>query len=260
MPSNAIRIWGLQGIPEVLPGTHLANEILTALASAGVAATVRDEHLQEPDPLIFVVAQKVVSKSEGCMVRLNDIVPSTNAQAWASAYHKDPRMVEVVLQQARRVVKMDRGIIIAETYHGFVCANAGVDASNAPGGMVVLLPTDPDRSADGLRRELEMGLRKHLAVIISDTFGRPWRVGLTNVALGISGLSPFIDYRGRVDSYGRLLQATVLAVADELAGAAELVMGKTAGIPVAVIEGFRYTPTDGSGRELIRPAEEDLFR
>lgn len=164
------------------------------------------------------------------------------------------------MQQARRIVRMDRGVLIVETHQGYICANGGVDASNAPSGTVVLLPQDPDGSAERLRQELTREAGRHVAVIISDTFGRPWRMGLTNVALGVSGLSPFIDYRGQVDSGGRLLQATVLAVADELAGAAELVMGKTAGIPAVIIEGFRYAPADGSGRELIRPAEEDLFR
>jgi coenzyme F420-0:L-glutamate ligase / coenzyme F420-1:gamma-L-glutamate ligase len=260
MPSDSIRIWGLQGIPEIMPGTDLLEAILTALQPSGIPALSPDERSMPAPPLIFVVAQKVVSKSEGCLVRLADITPSADARAWASTYHKDPRMVEVVLQQSRRIVRMDRGIIIAETHHGFICANAGVDASNAPNGTVVLLPRDPDQSAERLRQRLERGLGRPVAVIISDTFGRPWRMGLTNIALGISGLSPFIDYRGRVDSYGRSLQATMLAVADELAGAAELVMGKTAGIPAAVIEGFRTTCVEGSGRELIRPAEEDLFR
>ena len=252
----AIRIWGLQGIPEILPGTNLADTILTALQSVRLPKEFSDP----ADPLVFVVAQKVVSKSEGCLVRLADIVPSAQAQTWAATYHKDPHMVEVVLRQARRIVKMDRGIIIAETHHGYICANAGVDASNAPKGTVVLLPPDPDQSAARLRRAFEPALGRNVAVIVSDTFGRPWRTGLTNVALGVAGLSPVIDYRGQADSYGRPLHATVLAVADELAGAAELVMGKTTGIPVVVIEGFSYAPAAGSGRELIRPAEEDLFR
>jgi len=169
-------------------------------------------------------------------------------------------MVEVVLQQARRVVRMERGILIVETHHGYVCANGGVDASNVPCGTVVLLPLDPDRSAGRLRRKVQRGLRRPVAVIISDTFGRPWRLGITNVALGVAGLSPFLDYRGQVDSYGRSLQATVIAVADELAGAAELVMGKTSGIPAAVIEGFIYPSAEGAGKDLIRPAGEDLFR
>lgn len=256
MPSKAICIWGLQGIPEILPGANLAQMILTALRSGWPYKDFPDQ----ADPLVLVVAQKVVSKSEGCLVRLADIVPSAQARAWAAAYHKDPHMVEVVLQQARRIVRMDRGIIIAETHHGYICANAGVDASNAPSGTVVLLPLDPDQSAERLRQEFEAVLGRNVAVIVSDTFGRPWRTGLTNVALGVAGLFPLIDYRGQVDSYGRSLRATVIAVADELAGAAELVMGKTTGIPAAVIEGFIYSPAFGSGRELIRPAEEDLFR
>jgi coenzyme F420-0:L-glutamate ligase/coenzyme F420-1:gamma-L-glutamate ligase len=256
MLSNAIRIWGLQGIPEILPGTDLAETILSALKSSHLFADADPGR----DPLVIVIAQKVVSKSEGCIVRLSDINPSATAQAWAATYHKDPRMIEVVLREARRIVRMDRGIIIAETRHGYVCANAGVDASNAPNGTLVLLPPNPDLSARRLRHDLETSLHRHVAVIVSDTFGRPWRAGLTNVALGVAGLSPFIDYRGQTDSYGRPLHATLLAVADELAGAAELVMGKTSGIPAAVIEDFRFDPAEGTGSELIRAAEEDLFR
>jgi len=206
------------------------------------------------------VAQKVVSKSEGRLVHLDRVIPSVQARKWARKYQKDPRIVEVVLQQASRVVRMERGIIIVETHHGYVCANGGVDASNAPCGTVVLLPQDPDRSARRLRRRLARGLHRPVAVVISDSFGRPWRLGITNVALGVAGLSPFIDCRGQVDSYGRLLQATLIAVADELAAAAELVMGKTAGIPVAVIEGFVGLSAAGTGKDLIRPEKEDLFR
>ncbi len=256
MPSKAIRIWGLHGIPEIMPGTNLAETLLAALKSDQVP----EDFPATADPLILVIAQKVVSKSEGCLVRLADVVPSAPARAWAATYHKNPHMVEVVLQQARRIVRMDRGIIIAETHHGYICANAGVDASNAPHGTVVLLPPNPDQSAARLRQAFEPALARKVAVIISDTFGRPWRTGLTNVALGVAGLCPVIDYRGQVDSYGRPLRATVLAVADELAGAAELVMGKTTGIPAVVIEGFPYLPATGGSRGLIRPAEEDLFR
>jgi coenzyme F420-0:L-glutamate ligase/coenzyme F420-1:gamma-L-glutamate ligase len=257
MDEPGIRVRGLSGIPEIPPGTDLVPLILTALRSAGIEAAAIDA---PPDPIILVIAQKVVSKSENALVRLNGIVPSPAAKTWASTYRKDARIIEIVLQEARRVVRMDRGVIVAETRHGFVCANAGVDASNAPPGTVVLLPQDPDGSAGRIRRDIERAIRRKIAVIISDTFGRPWRRGLTNVAIGVSGLSPFIDYRGQADSCGRPLSATILAVADELAAAAELVMGKTSAIPVAVIEGFRYTTAEGSGRELIRPAEEDLFR
>jgi coenzyme F420-0:L-glutamate ligase / coenzyme F420-1:gamma-L-glutamate ligase len=256
MLSNAIRIRGLQGIPEILPGTDLAETILSACKSIRLLA----DETSASDPLAFVIAQKVVSKAEGCIVRLADILPSPLAQAWAATYHRDPRAVEVVLREARRIVRMDRGVIIAETRHGYVCANAGVDASNAPHDTVILLPANPDLSARRLRHALESSLHRHVAVIISDTFGRPWRTGLTNVALGVAGLSPFVDYRGQKDSFGRPLHATLLAVADELAGAAELVMGKTSGIPAAVIEGFLFNPVEGSGSQLIRDAEDDLFR
>lgn len=210
--------------------------------------------------LILVVAQKVVSKAEGRIMKLDSVTPSTQAEQWAEELNKDPRMVEVILRETRRVVRMDRGILIAETHQGYVCANAGVDASNAPAGSVVLLPEDPDRSAAGLRMRLEKSWGLPLSVIISDTFGRPWRRGLTNVALGISGVSAVIDYRGQRDQHGRTLQATVLAVADELAAAAELVMGKNLGIPAATVQGYRPGAEPGTGRDLLRPAEEDLFR
>lgn len=256
MGCEAIRIYGVEGIPEILPGMVLENIIVAAMRNQRTFGEV----IASADPLILVVAQKVVSKSEGCIVPLEEVVPSPRARAWAAAHHKDARIIEVVLQQARRIVRMDRGVIIAETAHGFVCANAGVDASNAPHGTVILLPPDPDRSAARLRSAFEKAFDRPVGVIVSDTFGRPWRNGLTNVALGISGLSPFIDYRGQVDSYGRELHATVLAAADELAGAAELVMGKISGVPAAVIRGFRFMPAAGKGAQLLRSPEADLFR
>jgi coenzyme F420-0:L-glutamate ligase/coenzyme F420-1:gamma-L-glutamate ligase len=249
MLSEGIRIWGLEGIPEIKPGDDLCRSIVSSLGEYRVERGI-----------LFVVAQKVISKAEGRIVQLDSVVPSTTALEWAAKYNKDARMVEVVFREARRIVRMDRGVLIVETHHGFVCANAGVDVSNAPKGTVILLPADPDLSAAKLRAELEQALKAQIAVIISDTFGRPWRQGLTNIALGAAGFSPVIDYRGQLDSYGRSLQSTVLAVADELAAAAELVMGKTLGIPVAVVEGFQFTPASGSARELIRPPEEDLFR
>jgi coenzyme F420-0:L-glutamate ligase/coenzyme F420-1:gamma-L-glutamate ligase len=257
-PRAPISIEPIECIPEIHPGDNLSASIVRALAARPVPA-FRNEPAGNRGCPVFVVAQKIVSKSEGRIVRLADVSPSAQALAWAGELHKDPRMVEVILRESRRVVRMERGILIVETRQGFVCANGGVDASNAPQGTVVLLPMDPDESARRLRAELSASLGMPLAVIISDTFGRPWRQGLTNVALGVAGLAPFIDYRGQVDSCGRRLQATLLAVADELAAAAELVMGKTAGIPVAVIQGFQ-SPGDGSGRDLIRPPQEDLFR
>lgn len=256
MRPREIRIRGLEGIPEVKPGDNLCEQIWAALQMDAPEGTTPQAH----QGTIFVIAQKVVSKAEGRLVRLDTVAPSLKALRWASQYHKNPEMVEVILQEAKRIVRMDRGVIIVETHHGFICANGGVDASNAPEGTVVLLPKDPDRSAAQICEELKKRLHAQVAVIVSDTFGRPWRQGLTNVALGVAGLSPLVDYRGKVDFYGRRLHATILAAADELAAAAELVMGKTLGIPVALIEGWQFEPALGSARDLIRPPEEDLFR
>lgn len=253
MPSE-MRVIGLPGLPEVVPGDDLTALITDAVRRADLSITPGD---------VFVVTQKIVSKAEGRLVRLDEVTPSPLARRWGAKYGKEPRLIEVVLSEAVRVVRMDRGVLIAETPHGFVCANAGVDASNLAEGMVALLPADPDASARRLCAGLRQAFNAPLAIIISDTFGRPWRDGLVNVALGAAGLRPFIDYRGDTDTQGHRLQATLVAVADELASAAELVMAKTAGVPVAVIKfsgGAGYQAGDGSGRELIRPAEQDLFR
>jgi coenzyme F420-0:L-glutamate ligase/coenzyme F420-1:gamma-L-glutamate ligase len=210
---------------------------------------------------ILVFTQKVVSKAEGRLVRLDAIKPSPLAEGFAREAGKDPRSVEVVLSEARRIVKMDRGILIAETQHGLVCAQAGVDASNIPDPeTVALLPTDPDRSAAKLRRTIKKRTGKAPAVIISDTFGRPWREGLTNVAIGLAGMSSFVDYRGKKDPHGRPLTATLIAAADELAGAAELVMGKLDRVPVALIRGYRLPIGRGKAKDMVRPATRDLFR
>ncbi len=259
MSPDSLRIRGLRGMPEIHPGDNLCALICAALEQCSAAAPESAAMALAPST-IFVVAQKIVSKAEGRFVLLETIEPSARAREWATRYDKDPRFVEVVLREAKRIVRMERGVLIAETRHGFVCANAGVDSSNAPKGTVILLPEDPDLSARRLQQQLEDRLGVPLGVVISDTFGRPWRQGLTNVALGVAGFSPLIDYRGRQDCFGRTLQATVLAVADELSGAAELVMGKTLGIPVALIEGLHHSPAAGGGRQLIRPPDEDLFR
>jgi len=238
-------------LKEVAPGDSLGELIVEALAAAGVRAADGD---------IFVVTQKIVSKAEGRVVRLDSIEPSATAQAWAAAHHKDARVLEVILRESRRIVRMGHGVLIAETRHGFVCANAGVDASNTVAGTVTLLPEDPDRSAQRLQAHLETALGVRLAVILSDTFGRPWREGVVNVAVGVAGLAPLLDYRGQPDTQGRPMQVTVVAVADELAAAAELVMGKTRKVPVAIVRGYDYQTAAGSGRELLRPPERDLFR
>ena len=246
-----IELIGIPGIPEVAEGDDVAVIIAAALGRAGMAIMDGD---------VIVIAQKVVSKAEGQTVDLDSIQPSARAQEWADAFAKDARVVEIVLRESKRIVRMERGVLISETEHGFVCANAGVDASNVASGSVTLLPKDPDASARRLRVELENALKVRLAVIVCDTFGRPWREGLVNVALGVSGIAPLIDYRGQKDSHGNDLKVTVIAIADELASAAELVMKKSAGIPVVIIRGFSYDPREGTGLELIRATDLDLFR
>ena len=251
MKSIELRIIGVPGMPEVEAGDSLPSLIVTSVRAAGIQVVAGD---------VFVVAQKVVSKAEGCTVQLADVEPGELAREWAARYDKDARMVEVVLNESQRIVRMERGVLIAETRHGFVCANAGVDASNVAPDVVTLLPADADQSARYIQSTLEREFHARVAVIVSDTFGRPWREGITNVAIGVAGLAPLIDYRGQPDSHGRPLKVTVIAIADELASAAELVMRKTAGVPVVIIRGFDYTAREASARELIRPPETDLFR
>jgi coenzyme F420-0:L-glutamate ligase / coenzyme F420-1:gamma-L-glutamate ligase len=246
-----LQIFAVPGIPEVTPGADLAALLCDAFPSSGV-------HLDEGD--IVVIAQKVVSKSEGAVVALSSVVPSSTASEWAALHGKDPAATEVVLRESRRIVRMERGIIIAETHHGFVCANAGVDASNVPRGSVSLLPRDPDTSAARIRDGLSARCGVRVGVIVSDTFGRPWREGTVNVALGVAGLLPLVDWRGRTDQYGRVLQTTVVAIADEIASAAELVMTKTARVPAAIVRGAGEWLGEGSAATLIRPEAADLFR
>jgi coenzyme F420-0:L-glutamate ligase / coenzyme F420-1:gamma-L-glutamate ligase len=246
-----IEIFGLRGLPEIEPGAALGLLIASAVERNQLRVAARD---------VFIVAHKVVSKAEGRLVALDSVQPRAQAIAWAEKYEKDARTVELVFREARRIVKMERGVIVAETHHGFVCANAGVDLSNVPPGTAALLPLDPDVSARQLQVELSAKFGVALAVIVSDTFGRPWRRGLVNVALGVAGMAGLADYRGRADGNGRRLQATVMARADELAAGAELVMGKSERVPVAILRGLAYEQGDGTGRALLRDAKEDLFR
>ena len=251
-PPPELRIFGVTGIPEVHPGDDLAALIVDAAVGQGTP-------LAEGD--VLVVTQKVVSKAEGALVDLGDVEPSALARSFARQWDRDPRHVEVVLRESRRIVRMERGIIIAETMHGLVCANAGVDSSNVPGDdRVCLLPRDPDASARRIREAIRERTGVTVAVLVSDTFGRPWREGTTNVAIGVAGMRPLRDYRGEHDPHGYLLRVSVAAWADELAGATDLVQGKTAGVPVAVIRGLDYeTGPDGSA-SLLRAPEKDLFR
>ena len=217
--------------------------------------------LRFQDGDILVVKHKVVSKAEGAVVALDEIRPSAAARVWARRYGLDARVSELAARESRRIVRRKRGVLITETRHGFVCANSGVDVSNVDGGRhAVLLPENPDRSAASLRRDLKKQLGVEIAAIISDSFGRPWREGLTEVAIGVAGMRPLIDYRGRRDPHGYPLHATVDAVADELACAAGLVCGKLAGTPACIIRGYAYRRGSGGARALIRHAKNDLFR
>ncbi len=238
-------------LPEIREGNDLARLIVEAARNARIVFHNGD---------IVVVAQKVVSKAEGRLVRLSRIEPSPQASQLAAKGRRDPRLIEIILRESRRIVR-EHPVLIVETHHGFVCANAGVDHSNVPGEEVVtLLPRDPDRSARWIAAEIRKLTKKRIAVIISDTFGRPWRLGLTNVAIGAAGVPVLRDLRGMRDRHSKPLQATILAVADELAAAAGLVMGKSEGIPVVVVRGYRYRPANELATSIIRPANEDLFR
>jgi coenzyme F420-0:L-glutamate ligase/coenzyme F420-1:gamma-L-glutamate ligase len=246
-----LRLFPIPGIPEIRPG----NDLVQRVTGAARRAAIQFEHGD-----ILVIAQKIVSKAEGALVRLASVKPSPQALTIAGRLKKDPRAVEIALRESRRIVRSDR-VLITETHHGFVCANAGVDHSNVPGNDVVtLLPRNPDRSARKFAAALRKQTGKRVAVIISDTFGRPWRLGLTNVAIGAAGVPVLLDLRGTRDRQGKLLNATILAVADELAAAAGLLMDKATGSPVVLIRGYRYKPRFEPAARIIRPAAEDLFR
>jgi coenzyme F420-0:L-glutamate ligase / coenzyme F420-1:gamma-L-glutamate ligase len=250
--SSAIELFGLRTLPEVKPGDDLAGLISDALHR-------ENRELRSGD--VLVVAQKVVSKAEGSIVRLSKVKPSELARSWARTLREDSRFIEVVLRESRRVIRMTERALIVETRHGFICANAGVDRSNVrDAGTVTCLPPDPDRSALRLSQRLRKLTKARVAVIISDTFGRPWRLGLTNVAIGAAGLAVLEDLRGTRDASGRKLQGTILAVADELAAAAGLAMKKAAQVPAVIIRGFSFVPARDAARQLIRPASEDMFR
>jgi len=249
---GSVCFFALPRFPEVRAGDNIAKLIMKAARAARLS-------FHEGD--ILVVAQKIVSKAEGRTLSLSSVTPSAEAVSLAEAVQNDPRLVEVILRESKRIVRKAPHALIVETRQGFVCANAGVDRSNVPGkGTVTLLPLDPDASAVRLSIALRKHTGKRVGVIVSDTFGRPWRLGLTNVAIGAAGVPALLDLRGSKDRTGKLLHATILAVADELAAAAGLLMGKNAGTPVVVVRGYRYRPTLQPAASMIRPAQEDLFR
>ena len=242
---------GIEGLPEIHVGDDLGRLIAEAATAQGTPLAAGD---------LLVVSQKIVSKTEGRVLRLGDITPSAESQAVAEEIGRDPRLVEVILRESRRVVRKDKGVLIVETHHGLVCANAGVDQSNVDADTACLLPEDSDRSARGLRDRLGALTGHRLGIIIADTFGRPWREGLTNVAIGVAGLEPLKSYLGEKDPAGHVLQATILALADELSSAAEPIMGKLDRIPVVIIRGLNWPRGESGSRSLLRDPSRDLFR
>ena len=231
---------------EIQPGDKLADLISSKIK------------LQDGD--ILVISQKIISKQEGRIVNLSLVIPSILAVGLASEYQKSPQVVEPILSETKRIVRMENGILISETKHGFVCANAGVDESNVEEGYATLLPEDPDKSAKNLQEQIQNKTGKKIVVIISDTFGRPFRMGQTNCAVGISGIEPIIDYAGTKDDFDRVLHVTAIAIADELCAASELVMGKTLRCPVAIVRNYNFDQKSSTVQKLIRPKEQDLFR
>lgn len=251
MTNGEIRIIGVRGIPEVSKGIDIGELVVKSLQKQG-------DSLQDGD--IVVVTQKIVSKAEGMIRALDSYRPSKRAVVLAEKLGRDPRHVQAILGESRRILRAERGIIISETKHGLICANAGIDQSNLKAGQISLLPKNPDVSARTIRKSIKKNAKADIAVIISDTFGRPFREGHVNVAIGVAGLKPMKDYRGKDDGYGNTLKVTVMAVADEIASAAELATGKLERIPVAIIRGYDYERERGSSKELIRPFSTNLFR
>ena len=253
---SRIEVLALEGIPEIIDGDDLAQIIVAAFEATPGAAPARNDD-------VLVVTQKVVSKAEGATADLATIEPRAEAVAFAERWDRDARQVELVLRHAKRVVRMENGLVLTETAHGFVCANGGIDASNVgPDGstIVTLLPDDPDASATRIRVAVRESTGVDVPVVISDSFGRPWRFGVVDVAIGVSGLLPLDDLRGTPDHDGRVMKSTVRAVADELASAAELTLGKRSGRPVALVRGAAFTRGEASIRDVVMPPAFDLFR
>jgi coenzyme F420-0:L-glutamate ligase / coenzyme F420-1:gamma-L-glutamate ligase len=253
---DRIEVIALEGIPEIRVGDDLPQLVVAALAATPNALPARDDD-------VLVVTQKVVSKAEGAIADLATVEPRAEAVEFAERWDRDPRQVELVLRYAKRVVRMANGLVITETPHGFVCANGGIDASNVgpeSGTIVTLLPDDPDASASRIRSAVREMTGVDVPVVISDSFGRPWRFGIVDVAIGVSGILPLDDLRGTPDHDGRVMKSTVRAVADELASAAELTLGKRSGRPVALVRGAAFTRGEASIRDVVMPESFDLFR
>jgi len=251
LSSREIRIIGIKGIPEVSRGEDIGAIILDTLRKHG-------DGLKEND--IVVVTQKIVSKAEGRVMALSSFKPSKRAIKLAAKLGKDSKHVQAILEESKRILRAENGIVIVETKHGLICANAGIDQSNLKPNNVSLLPKDPDTSASKIMSSIKNKAGVSVGVIISDTFGRPFREGHVNIAIGVAGLKPMKDYRGKDDGYGNVLKATVMAVADEIASAAELATGKLERVPVVIVRGYKYQRGDGGSKELIRPFSKNLFK
>lgn len=237
---------------------HINKEIRRDDKIAELILSSLKEKIQDGD--ILVVSQKIISKQEGRVVHLQDVIPSDLAVGIAGEYNKDPKLVEAILTESKRIVRLYNEIIIVETHQGFICANAGVDESNVENGYATLLPIDPDKSALNIQSIIQEKTKKKIAIIISDTFGRAFRMGQTDVAIGIAGMDSILDYEGTKDNFGKILRVTAIAISDELCSAAELVMGKTSNCPAALIRNYRYNPNDSKIDSIIRPQNQDLFR
>ncbi len=250
--SHELRVIPIVMDSEIHGGDSVADKLLLAL---------KQRRLKLINGDILIVKHKIVSKAEGQIIPLESVNPSAGSRAWAREYNADARVIELALSQSKRLVRRKRGVLITETHHGFICANSGVDVSNVDGGArALLLPHDPDASATSIHREIKKRLGISVPVIITDSFGRPWREGLIEVAIGVAGIKPLLDYRGKRDSHSYALKASIEAIADELACAGGLVCGKLNRTPACIIRGFRYQAGRGQARELIRPAANDLFR
>ena len=242
---------------EIIP-IHIKKEIHKGDNLVELILSSTNQKIQDGD--IFVISQKIISKQEGRTVNLSEVIPSNLALGIGAEYNKDPKLVEVIFSESKRIIRMENGIIIVETNNGFICANAGVDESNVDAGYVTMLPLDSDKSAASIQVQVYEKTKKKIAVLISDTFGRPFRLGQTDCAIGIAGMDSILNYEGTNDSFGKILHVTAIAIADELCSAAELVMGKTLYCPVAIVRNYKYKESVSTINSIIRPEKEDLFR
>ena len=242
---------------EIIP-IHIKREIFRDEKLVDLLVSSTKEKFQDGD--ILVISQKIISKQEGRVVNLSEVIPSNLAIGIGAEYNKDPKLVEAILSESKRIVRMENEIIIVETNHGFICANAGVDESNTEPGFATLLPLNSDKSAESIRKQILEKTKRTIAVLVSDTFGRAFRMGQTDCAIGVAGMEPILDYEGTKDNFGKILRVTAIAIADEICSAAELVMGKTSNCPAAIVRNYNFNNSSSTINPIIRPENEDLFR